>query len=253
MVYPVWLAGFALLFWIAERVRPWRKQKLFRAGLLQDVFYIVFNAHFFGMLVGIATAGWLRSFPSYAPVALHLMEAKPFWLQLVVLFVVFDFLKYCIHNLLHRVPWLWRFHKVHHSVVEMDWIGNWRYHWVEQVVYDSLLYVPLAFLGFSQQAMFWNGVLATFFGHYAHANVRLGLGPLRYVFNSPQMHIWHHAHPDCGPTNKNFGISLSLWDWIFGTAYLPSQQPPKLGFAGIEQYPQNFFQQMIAPWRRFGH
>ncbi|MBL8231276.1 MAG: sterol desaturase family protein [Bryobacterales bacterium] len=249
MVYAVWLSGFALLFWIAERLLPWRNQKLIRNGLFSDVLYIVFNAHYLGMLVGVGMAYLLRSFNPKPYVALNIMSGLPFWVQFVALFLILDFLKYAIHNLLHRVPWLWRFHKVHHSVVEMDWIGNWRYHWGEQFVYDTLLYVPMAFFGFAPAVMFWNGVVATFFGHYAHANVRIGLGPLRYFFNSPQMHIWHHTHPDCGPINTNFGIALSVWDWLFGTAYMPKEQPKQLGFAGIEQYPRGFLGQFLAPFR----
>jgi len=50
------------------------------------------------------------------------------------------------HNLLHRVPWLWTFHKVHHSITTMDWIGNWRFHWMEIVVYKTLQWLPLAWL-----------------------------------------------------------------------------------------------------------
>jgi len=54
---------------------------------------------------------------------------QPFWVQFPVLVLVMDFSRYLIHNLLHRVPWLWEFHKVHHSIEELDWIGNWRFHW----------------------------------------------------------------------------------------------------------------------------
>jgi sterol desaturase/sphingolipid hydroxylase (fatty acid hydroxylase superfamily) len=247
VVYAVWLAGLGLFFWVAERLFPWRRQRLFRKGLLTDLLYIVFNAQYLGMLVGVAAAYLLRYFNPRPYVALNMMSEQPYWLQFLLLFFLLDLLKYGIHNLLHRVPFLWRFHMVHHSVVEMDWIGNWRYHWAEQVVYDALLYVPLAVLGFDPVVMFWNGVLATFFGHYAHANVRIGLGPLRYLFNSPQMHIWHHTHPDSGPVNRNFGIALSLWDWLFGTAYMPPEQPERLGFDGIESYPQGFFRQLAAP------
>jgi sterol desaturase/sphingolipid hydroxylase (fatty acid hydroxylase superfamily) len=146
------------------------------------------------------------------------------------------------------VPWLWEFHKVHHSIEEMDWIGNWRFHWFEAVFYRSLLYGPAAFFGFSPTAMFWYGVLNTLVGHFAHSNLRLQIGALKYVVNSPEMHIWHHAHPADGPANRNFGIMLSAWDWLFHTAHCPKTAPRKLGFTGIEHYPRNPVSQAVAPF-----
>jgi sterol desaturase/sphingolipid hydroxylase (fatty acid hydroxylase superfamily) len=130
----------------------------------------------------------------------------------------------------------------------MDWIGNWRFHWLEVFLYRILLYPVAAFFGFSGEAMFYCGVLSTFSGHFAHANIRFPLGPLRYILNGPDMHAWHHAHPDAGPTNRNFGLMFSLWDWLFGTAYLPNAAPRRLGFTGIEAYPHSLWRQWLAPW-----
>ena len=130
----------------------------------------------------------------------------------------------------------------------MDWIGNWRFHFVEVVVYRSLLYPFAAFFGFDVQAMFWYGVVSVLGGHFAHANLRCSLGPLRYVVNTPDMHAWHHTHPEAGPPDHNFGIVLSVWDWIFGTAYMPrGRMPARLGFTGIEHYPHNVFGHLVAP------
>jgi sterol desaturase/sphingolipid hydroxylase (fatty acid hydroxylase superfamily) len=96
--------------------------------------------------------------------------------------------------------------------------------------------------------MFWCGVLSTFFGHFAHANVNVSLGPLNYLFNSPELHAWHHAHPDFGPLNRNFGMMFSVWDWAFGTAYLPAHAPARLGFSQIERYPRTILKQWLAPF-----
>ena len=247
MVYAVWLAGIAAMFVVLERLWPrLPEQPMFRRGIVTDLVYIVFNSEVLGMILGVATAWILRG---YAPAGI--MRAVPFWAQLPILLVAFDFLQWSIHNLLHRVPFLWEFHKVHHSIEEMDWIGNWRFHWVEIVVYKSLLYPFAAMLGFSPAAMFWYGVLNTVVGHFAHSNLRWLVGPLRYIVNSPEMHLWHHAHPDSGPPNRNFGITLSVWDWLFGTAHLPDTAPSRLGFAGIEEFPRGFLAQMIEPFLRW--
>jgi sterol desaturase/sphingolipid hydroxylase (fatty acid hydroxylase superfamily) len=178
------------------------------------------------------------------------MAGTGFWIQFAVLLFVSDFAKWAIHVLLHKVPALWEFHKVHHSIEELDWIGNWRFHWMEVFVYRMLLYPVAAFFGFSGEAMFWCGVLSTFFGHFAHANVRVKLGRLAYFFNGPEMHAWHHTHPEAGPVDRNFGMMFSVWDWLFGTAHLPSEAPARLGFAGVEAYPRGILRQWLAPFVR---
>jgi len=154
-----------------------------------------------------------------------------------------------VHNLLHRVPALWELHKVHHSSRSLDWLANWRFHVLEIVVYRALLYVPLGLLGANGQALFAVGVWNTFMGHYTHANTRIGLGPFRYLLNSPRMHLWHHTHASAGPVNKNFGIGLSVWDWVFRTAYIPEHDPSRLGFQGGETFAETWWGQTLAPFR----
>lgn len=253
MNYAAWLFGFALLFTLMERVWPRRpEQRMLRRGLAWDVLYIVFNSEYLGVLLGalaVPAAAWAERELGWMHAAW--MRNRPFALQFAVLLLVNDFVQWGIHNLLHRVPWLWRLHQVHHSIQEMDWIGNWRFHWAEAAIYRILLYPVAAAFGFGVEAMFVTALLSTLIGHFAHANLRIHIGWLKYVINSPEMHIWHHTHPDAGPPDRNFGITLSVWDWLFGTAWLPERRDPeRLGFAGIESYPGDPFRQAIEPFRR---
>ena len=258
MVYSVWLFALSALFLSAERLWPKNRQRLVRNGFFQDVVYLVFHSEYLGVLLGVlslhAIAALDRSLDAAGAkslVYLQLVQGQPLWLQLPLLLLVFDFAQWLIHNLLHRVRWLWQFHKLHHSIEEMDWLGNWRFHWMEVVVYRSLLYIPAALFGFSAVAMFSYGVFNTLIGHFAHSNLRIRVGALRYIVNSPEMHRWHHAHPDAGPVNRNFGITLSVWDWLFRTAYLPpNRDPERLGFTGIDMYPRGIVGRMLAPFRR---
>ena len=246
--YPVWLVGLSLLFVAAERIWPrYPAQRLLRRGWLSDLAYIVFNSEYLGVLLGLVSIRIIESF-QLKRLEVGLLSTAPFWIQFIAFLLVFDFLQWSIHNLLHRVDFLWQFHKVHHSIVDLDWIGDWRFHWVEIIVYRSLLYIPAAFFGFRGDVMFWAGIVNTFVGHFAHANLRWHIGPLRYILNSPEMHIWHHNHPDSGPVNRNFGITLSIWDWIFGTAHLPPRDPARLGFEGIESYPAQLPGQWVRPF-----
>jgi sterol desaturase/sphingolipid hydroxylase (fatty acid hydroxylase superfamily) len=263
LTYWQWLAVLSATFVVLERLAPRRRdQRVLRRGLLVDLGYVVLNGHFLGVALALAVApltdrtdGVLRG------VSLDLASRWPWAAQLVVAFFAIDLLQWSIHNLLHRVPWLWELHKVHHSPLEMDWAASMRVHWLEIVVYKSLQYVPLALLGFDGSVMMALAVIGTAIGHYNHANLRWDLGPLKYLLNGPHMHRWHHAHPEAFeggdrgrfPVGVNYAINLSLWDWIFGTAYMPvdaagrPRDPSHLGFEGIERFPEDLPRQELWP------
>lgn len=252
--YWFWLAVVSLGFVLLERIAPRDPtQKLARPGLVTDLVYLVLNGHVWGMLIAIVAPPIADAIDRVfalggIAVAQAWASAWPWGVQLVVAFLCTDFMQWCIHNLLHRVPVLWRFHRVHHSIRVMDFWGSFRFHVVEIVVYKSLQYIPLALLGFDGSVLFALAIISTIIGHFNHANTRLRTGWLRYVFNSPEMHIWHHVHASHGPTNVNFAIGLSAWDWLFGTAHLPKEPPVALGFPGVERFPGDVARQTVAPF-----
>jgi len=253
MIYPLALAVFSLFVAGLERLWPWRReQKQLRPFLWSDLVHLVFNGHFLGLIIyGIAVNRVLpRLDPLLSDAGLFgsvyrdTAAAWPLWLQIVVALVVVDFVQWCVHNSLHRIGPLWNWHKVHHSVKdnEMDWIVSFRFQWTEVVFYKMVLYLPLAWFGFAEEALLFHAIFGTLIGHFNHANLDIDWGPLKYVLNSPRMHIWHHDyHAD--PPAYNFGIIFSCWDWIFGTAYLPDHPPEKLGYPGVEDMPEDFLGQ----------
>jgi 3-mercaptopyruvate sulfurtransferase SseA/sterol desaturase/sphingolipid hydroxylase (fatty acid hydroxylase superfamily) len=259
--YPLALVFLSLLVAALEHFFPWRKQqKQLRPHLLSDLLHLVFNGHFLGVfLYGIAANyvlppvdRLLAAHGLLAVVYRNLAAAWPLWAQLVVILFAMDFVQWCVHNLLHRVPLLWELHKTHHSVVdgEMDFLVSFRFQWTEVVVYKVVQYLPLAFFGFSAKAVLIYAIIGTLVGHLNHANLNLGHGAWTYLINSPRMHIWHHDYAADGRTTVNFGIIFSLWDWLFGTAYLPAAPPARLGFRGEEEFPRNFFAQEAWPLPR---
>ena len=172
----------------------------------------------------------------------------PIFLQLLVLFIVRDFIQWWIHRLLHKSDRLWEFHKVHHSVEEMGFAAHLRYHWMETVIYNSLQFIPLGILGFTLNEYLSVFVISILIGHLNHANIRLPLGPLKYIFNNPQMHIWHHTKglPSEFSKGCNFGLSLSVWDYLFGTAYIPEDgKDNKLGFKDLSEFPKSLVGQVF--------
>jgi len=256
-----WLIGLSVVVWTFEIVVPWRKgQPIVRRDFWIDAWYMFFNFFVFSLIgyaaVSDVAVNFLRGgFTALTGISSFEwidVRGLPGWSQLLILFVVRDFIQWNVHRLLHASPRLWEFHKVHHSVEQMGFAAHLRYHWMETIVYRSFEYLPLAFFGFGLQDFFAVHIFALMVGHLNHANVTLPIGPLRYLFNSPQMHIWHHAKDlPAGRTSVNYGITLSLWDWIFGQAYIPENgRDVTLGFDGIESYPRGFFQQLLEPFKR---
>jgi len=274
MTYLYALAAISLLVALLERWRPARPaQTPLRRWLWSDAVHLVFNGHFLGVILyGLAAHHLLPHLDAaltargWGDVVYHnAARTWPLWVQVPVALVSLDFIQWGVHNLLHRVGPLWRLHQVHHSVQdgEMDWIVAFRFQWSEVVLYKLVQFLPLAWLGFAPEALMVHAVLGTLIGHLNHANLSWDYGPLRYVLNSPRMHLWHHDFD--GPrTGRNFAIIFSAWDWIFRTAYLPNHPPRALGYPGVETMPRDFFGQatwplplwvpwlQVHPWLRAG-
>ncbi|SIR02093.1 sterol desaturase family protein [Pontibacter lucknowensis] len=256
--YFYWLLGLSLFFWLLEVILPWRKgQPVIRQDFWLDGFYMFFNFFLFSLVgfnaisnIGVeAFNDFLGLFGIQNLIAFEI-QSWPVWAQLLTLFVLRDFIQWNVHRLLHRSDFLWRFHKVHHSVQQMGFAAHLRFHWGETVVYRTLEYIPLAMIGFGIQDFFLVHIFATAIGHFNHSNLHIPLGPLRYLFNNPQMHIWHHAKRMPHRYGANYGISLSVWDYLFGTAYMPQDgRDIELGFEEVEQYPKSFFEQQVYPFR----
>ena len=259
--YFYWLLGLSLLIWVVELIIPWRKdQAAFRKDFWLDAFYMFFNFFLFSLIIynGLSYVGvelfndFLGLFGVTNIVAIEI-QSWPFIFQLLTMFLLADFIQWNVHRLLHTVPWLWEFHKVHHSVKEMGFAAHLRFHWMETVVYKSIQYIPLAMIGFSVEDFFLVHITAIAIGHLNHANVGWDYGPLKYILNNPKMHIWHHAKnlPENYPTGVNYGISLSIWDYLFGTAYIPKEgRDIELGFDHDEEFPKGFASQVIYPLNR---
>jgi sterol desaturase/sphingolipid hydroxylase (fatty acid hydroxylase superfamily) len=243
-----------------ELIFPWRKnQAAFRKDFWLDGFYMFFNFFLFSLIgynaISNIAVDVFNNFLSFLGltnlVAINLAEL-PVWSQFLIMFVIADFIQWNIHRLLHRNKYLWEFHKVHHSVQEMGFAAHLRFHWMETVIYKTLQYIPLAMLGFGIQDFFIIHIIAVAIGHLNHANIKLTYGPLKYVLNNPVMHLWHHAkNIPSDSYGVNFGLSLSIWDYIFKTAYIPNEDANQaLGFNDIETFPKTFLKQELYPFKK---
>ena len=251
----------SLFVWGLEIFFPWRKnQPIIRKDFWLDTFYMFFNFFLLNLIVLIALSNTAVLFfndvlaivnLSIANFQLFDIKTFPYWARLLVFFVIIDFVQWFTHTLLHKYQFLWNFHKVHHSVKQMGFAAHLRYHWMEPVFYNSMKYIPLAIMGgFSAQDVAIVHFFNIAIGHLNHANINWDYGYLKYILNNPKMHIWHHARelPKGRKNGVNFGITLSIWDYIFKTNYIPySGRDIELGFEGDEEFPKDFIKQELYP------
>lgn len=251
------------MVWLLEILLPWRNnQKIFRKGFWLDSFYIFFNFFLFSLIgynaisnVGVALFNDFLGLFGIENIVAFKVQTLPVWAELFIMLVISDFIQWNIHRWLHKSDRLWKFHKVHHSVEEMGFGAQFRFHFMETVIYKTIQYIPLAMIGFGIQDFFVVNVVAIFIGHLNHANIAWDYGPFKYIFNNPKMHIWHHSRevPEKHQARNgvNFGLTLSIWDYLFGTAYLPQENKEiEIGLAEGKSFPQDFWGQVKFPFRK---
>ena len=249
------LIVISLAVWILEMLFPWRKNQSFiRKDFWLDGFYMFFNFFVFSIIISgfYNVLGLTFSELGITHKSLAIIDISH-WsmvLQLLVFFVILDFVQWLTHVLLHKFEFLWRFHKVHHSVKEMGFAAHLRYHWMENIFYKPLKTFGVMILGgFEPEQAYIVHFIAISIGHLNHANIRITWGPFKYLFNNSVMHLYHHIKvlPEDKPQGINFGISLSVWDYIFKTNYIPEDSGNiELGFPDEENFPKGFFGQLFT-------
>ena len=249
------LIVISLVVWFLEIIFPWRKNQSFiRKDFWMDVFYMFFNFFIFSILISgdYKALGLLFNEIEITTKSLAVFNISnwPIGLQLVVFFVILDFVQWLTHVLLHKYEVLWRFHKVHHSVKEMGFAAHLRYHWMENILYKPLKTLGVMVLGgFEPEQAYIVHFIAITIGHLNHANIRITWGPFKYILNNSVMHLYHHMKvlPENKPKGINFGISLSIWDFLFKTSYVPDDNGEiELGFSNEENFPKGFFSQLFT-------
>ena len=152
---------------------------------------------------------------------------------------------YLAHRAFHAVPFLWRFHSIHHSIEEMDWLAAHRVHPVDQILTKSASFVPVFALDFSSTAILIFTLVYQWQSLFIHSNTRIRVGPLKWLLASPQFHHWHHAN-EREAWDKNFAGQLPLLDILGGTLFMPDRMPQKYGTD--DPVPPLYHQQLAYPF-----
>jgi sterol desaturase/sphingolipid hydroxylase (fatty acid hydroxylase superfamily) len=237
LLSPILIALGAVTIVTLERLFPYTPgQPIFRQGFFTDFFwYTLVQSYFLGLVIEQII---LLIDHGTGISRLHLVSDWPVLGQLAFFWVTHDLYIYCFHRAQHRNRWLWRIHEAHHSGKDVDWLSGSRSHAFEILINQTIEYAPIVLLGARADVALMKGVLDALWGMYIHSNVDVRAGWIQYVLNGPQMHRWHHAD-DVDRRSVNFSTKIAVWDWVFGTAYLPETKPASYGLWGNAPYPEN--------------
>ena len=246
----VWLGILAAIFVPLERVFAIRRG----SGRLKDAAADV-GFYFLNSILPIAVLAML-----FAPLAVALRQVTPeayatavadlpLWAKLAAGLAVSEIGGYWGHRLCHEIPFLWRFHALHHAPTHVDWLMSSRAHPVDQVLEKLFALAPLYVLGLVQPnasgagLAAWIAIFGTIWGFFIHANVRWRLGPLEWLVSTPAFHHWHHTNDE--HRDHNYSALFPVVDRLFGTHYLPRHWPAEYGVDAPQ--PEGMALQVLQP------
>lgn len=248
-VLNVLFTGF--LFIPLERIFAHRDgQPIFREEWREDLFYYLVSS----LMVQLLT--FLTFLPAKSILAVvpltgvrSWVVGLPFIVQFIAIMFLTDFVQYWIHRAFHRIPWLWRFHSVHHSARSMDWMAGARMHFLEILVLRSMTVIPMFVLGFSSTAMNTYIFMVYLYSTFVHANLNWRFPVIEKLLVTPRFHHWHHGIEEAA-VDVNFSIHFPLLDKLFGTYHFPKDQWPEgYGLPG-HPVPHGYLSQLKYPFQR---
>jgi len=239
---------WALILTMLEIRFPYQSgYKTFRKGFFMDLFwYTIVQSYALGLIIAYMIQ-WLDRNTDLSE--MHLVRHWPLAGQFVFFLVVHDLWQYWFHRLQHRYFYLWRTHEPAHATPEVDWLVGSRSHALEILIAQTVEFAPIILLGASPEIPVLKALSDAVWGMYNHSNIRVRHGVMLYIFNGPELHRWHHALtvPKGG---ANFATKLSLWDWLWKTAYYPQDRLPDYGLRSEIAYPNySYFRQLILAFR----
>jgi len=246
------LLGSTLVFVLLEKLFPlYRDQPVFRIEWQTDLTHFLVNHLLVGLTLLVVNLLIHRFFgwAFYAPLQ-QAVQALPFAVELFACLLVADLVQYWTHRAYHELPFLWRFHAVHHSTRVLDWMAGSRLHLLEVIATRVSILGALYVLGFSKGVMDAYILIVGFQAVLNHSNVRLRWGPLRYLIVTPDFHHWHHAS-DRAALDRNYAAHFAFLDYLFGTVARTDRPfPEKYGVLG-DYMPAGFVKQQLFPftWR----
>ncbi|MCZ7611227.1 MAG: sterol desaturase family protein [Ignavibacterium sp.] len=237
----------AILFVILERIFPYTKgQKVLREGFFDDLaLYTIAQSYILSIIIFSFIISYIDETTGLS--RLKLFANVPVWIQLIFFTITHDIYIYFMHRWQHSNKWLWRIHEAHHSPKKVDWLSGSRSHALEILINQTVEFAPIILLGSPPEVIAFKGLISAVWGMYIHSNLNVKTGWLQKIINGPEMHRWHHSTGK--GRNRNFATKFAIWDWVFGTAYLPETKPDEYGLKTY--FPAHYFNQTLYAFRRF--
>jgi len=243
------LMGYSAMYIPLERLfAKHPEQPVFRYGWRTDLTYF-FVTNFLVQFTTLMTMQPAMIFFDWARISAiqKIVISLPFVVQFACILLISDLTQYWVHRAFHKIPFLWRFHAIHHSAEAMDWIAGSRLHLVDAITTRATTYIPIYLMGFSGPALYTYVVWVVIQATFIHANVSWEFRPIRWLIATPAFHHWHHSSaPEA--IDRNFSVHLSLIDRVFGTYHLPDAWPTAYGLASGRRVPLGYLRQFIIPF-----
>lgn len=241
----------AIIFVPIELVWPKNKEQTkFHEEWRTDLVYFVVSHLFIQFFGAISQQPAVLFFGWMGLTGLHTwVQSLPFVLELLLAFFITDFFQYWAHRFFHTHTYLWRFHSVHHSTKNMDWLAGSRTHFIDIFFTRAITFIPLYVLGFSSITFNTYIIFMAIHAVLIHANTRINFGFLKYIIATPQYHHWHHCE-DPKYYGKNFATIFPFIDKIFGTYYLPGNTWPEGTGLHEANYPKGYLKQLVYPFTK---
>ncbi len=238
------LSVFVFIF--LERKYPYRKGlKVFREGFWVDLIWYTFVQSYFLQIIIFA---WiLYPLRQHYLANFNFVTNWPIVWQVLFFLVTHDLYIYWFHRWQHHSKILWKTHEAHHSNKEVDWLAGTRSHSVEILINQTIEYAPIILLGANPIVIPIKALIDAVWGMYIHSNIDIKSGKLQYIINGPEMHQWHHADQR-EVFYANYGTKFAIWDWMFGTAYLPNKKPMRFGL--YYKFPKDYFLQHLYMFKK---
>jgi len=229
----------AIAMVLLEKLFPYTKdQKIFREGFFNDIImYSIVQSYLLGLII-FGFLNWVKFNTNLYQYSI--VGNWPIWTQVIFFLVIHDFYIYWFHRWQHNNKILWRTHEAHHSPKTVDWLSGSRSHSFEILINQSVEFAPIILLGAAPEVAIYKGMISAIWGMFIHSNINVRLGKLQYFINGPEMHRWHHSDEGGKEYQNNFGTKFAVWDWIFGTAFLPNpdvRKPKQFGLSDTPDYP----------------
>src|SRR3569833_365269 len=235
-----------------ERVSPYRKGlPFFREGFWVDlVWYTIIQSYVLKIVIFDYILYPLQHHIGWQ--GLYFFKELPVTVQVLLFLATHDLYIYLFHRLQHASKILWRTHEAHHSGKVVDFLAGSRSHALEIIINQTIEFAPIIILGADPAVIPIKALLDAMFGMFIHANINVKLGRLKYILNSPELHLWHHANYR-EVFHANFSTKFAMWDLLFGTVYdpgiKPGNQPESWGL--YYDYPKDYFLQHAFSVKRF--